>query len=92
MLKYVSIALLVIGGLGVCWQCVVFVRKTLPENYGSNPGFGCLETKVLPWHVITTIGAGMMLKSWSWGIGILVLGIFGYGLIAMLLGKLFGGK
>lgn len=84
--------LLVIAVPGFCYQCVVFVRKTLPENFGNNPGFGCLEMMVQPWFLIGCVGAGLALHSWVWALALFGVGIFAVGLLAQLLAHIFGAK
>ena len=86
-----AIVSMTIGTLGVCYQCVKFVRQTIPENYGSNPGFGCLESMVMPWFATACIGLGLFMQSWVSGAVVFAIGIFCIGFLAMLLGHLFGG-
>lgn len=83
--------LLVIGVPGVCYQSIIFVRKTLPANYGNNPGFGCLEIMVLPWFLAGCIGAGLVLQSLLWAVIIFGAGFFLIGFLAQLLAFVFGG-
>ncbi len=83
--------LLIIAALGFCYQCGVFVRKTLPDNYGSNPGFGCFEVTVMPWFMVGCVGAGLVLQSFLWAAIIFGFGFFALGFFAQLLAHLFGG-
>lgn len=92
MWEQVEWILLSVGVVGFVVQCVRFVRVTLPENFGSNPGFGALEVMVAPWLIIGSVGLGLVLDSWKWGGIVFGLGMFSTGLLAMLLGRLFGGR
>ena len=92
MMEMLGPVLIVVGILGVIYQCVIFVKETLPANYGNNPGFGALEMKVFPWVASVGIGLGLMLHSWIWGVSVLAFGLLGSGFLAMLLGRLFGGN
>ena len=84
--------ILTIAGLaGVAYQCLIFVRVTLPDNYGKNPGFGCLEMMVMPWFSVTCIGVGLLTQSWLGGAFIFGIGMFSFGFFAILLSRLFGG-
>lgn len=85
----VGIALMVVGGLGLVARSVEFVRVTLPANYGSNPGFGCYETMVLPWFACGCAGAGLLLSSWRTGLGALVAGLLLLGFLGQLLSRVF---
>ena len=87
-----GIILSIVGGLGVIYQCYRFVREKIPANYGNNPGFGCLEVMIAPWHASGSLGLGLLMQSWGWGVGVFGLGLLGFGLLAMLLGQLFGGQ
>jgi hypothetical protein len=84
-----GLALLIPGALGVFYQCAKFVRKTLPDNFGNNPGFGCLEVMVLPWFSLSCIGAGLLSRSWLWPIVIFPVGLFATGFLATLLARKF---
>ena len=87
-----GVVLLVVGAAGFVLQCVKFVRVTLPENYGGNPGFGALETRVAPGFAIACLGLGLALGSWKWGLIVFGLGMFATGFVAMALARLFGGR
>jgi len=87
-----GLLLLIAGGIGVGWQYVKFVREVIPMHYGSNPGFGALESMVFPWFVLSGAGVGLWAGSWIWGLAVTVAGTFLSGFMAMLLGKLFGGR
>lgn len=84
--------LLAIGVTGFCYQCIIFVRKTLPQNYGSNPGFGCLEKMVQPWFMAGCVGAGLALQSFFIAITVFAVGFFSIGFLAQLLAHVFGKK
>ena len=90
MWEKLGIILPIIGFAGVAYQCLIFVTKTIPDNFGSNPGFGCFETMVMPWFSIACIGTGLLLQSWIWGVGIFAIGMFSFGFLASLLSKIFG--
>ncbi len=91
MWEQLGLVLLIIGVLGVSYQCVIFVKETIPETYGGNPGFGCLEVMVAPWFATGCTGLGLLMQSWMWGVGAFGIGIFCFGFLAMLLAHLFGG-
>ncbi len=84
-----GLLLLVIAACGFGYQCWVFVRRILPQNYGSNPGFGCFEVMVMPWLVTGSAGTALAAQSWAWGIGVFVAGFFSSGFLATLLGRGF---
>jgi len=84
-----GVILLVIAAFGCVYQCCVFVMKTLPDNYGSNPGFGCFESMIMPWYVCGCIGLALLTHSWQAGLLAWVIGFFSLGLIANLLARLF---
>lgn len=86
----ISLMLLVVGLTGAGCQCVRFVTQTIPHNYGSNPGFGVLEVMVMPWHIMASVGLGMMLQSKGWGMAVFFIGIFCFGPIVLLLSRLLG--
>ncbi len=86
---WVPWALLVIGAFGIAERSVHFVRVTIPHHYGSNPGFGAYETSCLPWWLTLSTGAGLI-TSPRVGVVLFVLGLFGLGLFAQLLGRVFG--
>ncbi len=92
MWELLGTILLIAGVLGVSYQCVIFVREIVPQNYGGNPGFGCLEMMVAPWYAIGCLGAGLLMQSWVWGTSLFVSGFLCFGFLAMLLGRLFGGR
>lgn len=92
MWEQLGLVLLIIGVLGVIYKCVIFVKETMPENYGGNPGFGCLEMMVRPWFATACIGFGLLIHSWKWGVGTFVIGFLLFGFLAMLLARLFGGR
>jgi len=92
MWEELGIILLIVGGVGAARQCVIFIKETLPGYYGENPGFGCLEAAVAPWHAIGCLGLGLVLESWPWGVLIFGTGLFCYGLFAMLLSRLLRGR
>lgn len=81
--------LLVIGMLGMAQRTVHFVRVTIPHHYGSNPGFGAYETSCLPWWLILSAGVGLMTSA-TWGVALFLFGLFGLGVFAQILGRLFG--
>lgn len=86
---WVPWALLVIGSLGIVERSVHFVRVTMPYHYGSNPGFGAYETSCLPWWLVLSIGAGLVTSPRA-GVVLFVVGLFGLGLVAQFLGRVFG--
>lgn len=92
MWQNIGFILLFIGLIGVLYQCVKFVKITIPEYYGRNPGFGCLDMMVQPWFITGCIGLGLVMQSWLWGCITFGLGLFFFGFLAMLLGHLFGSK
>ena len=81
--------LVTIGVLGVSLRTVEFVRVTMPENYGSNPGFGAYESMCLPWWALGAVGVGLATGSWLVGWLALVSGLFVLGIGSHLLGRLF---
>jgi hypothetical protein len=83
-----GLLLLIVGVLGVIYQCVIFVKEILPTNYG-NPGFGCLETMVAPWFALGCFGLGVFMHSWKWGVMVFGFGILPFGFLAMLLERRF---
>jgi len=85
-----GIILLIVGVAGVGYQGIRYVKEVLPDNYGNNPGFGCFEVMVTPWHAAASIGLGLFMQSWMLGVVVLGIGLFCYGFLAMLLGRLFG--
>lgn len=89
MLTYLGIALIGIGVLGMVIKTVEFVRVTIPDNFGSNPGFGVYETMSFPWWAAVSIGVGIM-ASWKVGLVGFAVGLFALGLFAQLLGRVFG--
>jgi len=89
MWEWTGLILLITGLLGAIYQCVVFVREVVPATYGGNPGFGCLEMMVMPWLVTGTVGVGLFTMSWGWIAVVFVVGFFGFGFLAQLLGRLF---
>lgn len=90
MASYLPIILLGVGVLGRVGASAHFVRVTISNNFGSNPGFGAFESSCLPWWAACSIAVGM-LTSWPIGVAMLVIGLFGLGFVAQLLGRLFGG-
>ena len=82
-------ALLVIGTLGMVARTAHFVRVTIPHHYGSNPGFGAYETSCLPWWLILSTGVGLATSA-RVGVALFVFGLFGLGLFAQLVARLFG--
>jgi cobalamin synthase len=64
---------------------------TIPENFGSNPGFGAYEVTVLPWWLLVSIGVGRLTSVWI-GVVCMVVGWFALGFFAQLLGRVFGGS
>jgi len=84
-----GLILLVISAFGCAFQCFVFVSKTLPKNYGSNPGFGCFESMIMPWYFCGCIGLALFTDSWLVGLLVLVIGFFCLGLVANLLAHFF---
>ena len=89
-MEQAGLVILIVAVTGFAIQCVKFVRVTLPENYGNNPGFGCFEMMVMPWLITGCVGTGLMMQSWKWGMAILIAGFFLSGMFAMLLARLFG--
>ena len=81
---------LLIGIVGVAYQSLIFVKQTIPENYGNNPGFGCFETMILPWLALACIGIGLLLWSWIWAVCIFMIGMFCFGFLASWLSRTFG--
>jgi hypothetical protein len=90
MPSYLGISLIAIGALGVLYKTVVFVRVTIPGNFGSSPGFGAYESMTMPFWLAGSIGVGI-LTSWPVGAGCLALGLLALGFFAQLLGRVFGG-
>ena len=82
-------ALIAIGGLGVLAQAVRFVRVTMPGNYGRNPGFGAFESMAMPWWIVLCVGVAIQ-GSMKAGAVTFLVGLFGLGLTAQLLDRLFG--
>lgn len=70
-------------------RTVLFVRVTIPHNYGSNPGFGVYESACLPWWLALSVGVGLM-TSLGIGAAMFVLGLFGLGFFAQFIGRVFG--
>ena len=92
----VAVLLVVVGLLGVSLRTVEFVRVTMPENFGSNPGFGAYESMCLPWWSLGAVGVGLWTGSWRlgwWALAsaLLVLGIGGH-LLGWLFGRRSGGQ
>lgn len=81
--------LIAIGALGVVARAVHFVRVTMPENYGRNPGFGAFEAMAMPWWIVLCVGVGIQ-GSLRAGALAFVAGFIVLGLTAHLLGRLFG--
>ena len=86
-----GLMLLIIGLLGVSYQCVIFVKETIPGNYGRNSGIGCFEMMVMSWLATGRIGVGLFMHSWIWGAIVFGISIFFFGFLTMLLSHLFGG-
>ena len=82
--------LVAVGVLGVSLRTVEFVRVTMPENYGSNPGFGAYESMCLPWWVLGAVGVGLAAGSWQAGALTLATGLLVLGVLSHVLGRLFG--
>jgi apolipoprotein N-acyltransferase len=91
MTSSITIGLFVVGGAGLLWKTVHFVRVTIPENFGSNPGFGAYEVTVVPWWLLVSIGVGSLTSGWI-GAVCMVLGSFALGFFAQLLARVFGGS
>ena len=89
LLFYVGVALVAIGVVGVVLKTVEFVRVTMPNNHGLNPGFGAFQTMALPAWVAASIGVGI-LTSWKVGVVCVVVGFLTLGFLAQLLGYVFG--
>ena len=85
-----GIALVAVGGAGMFLRSVSFVRVTLPSNHGSNPGFGAYESMVMPWFLTACVGVAILAPTWSWAVGLFVVGLFGLGFVANLLARAFG--
>jgi hypothetical protein len=83
-------ALTAVGAAGMVWQSVCFVRVTLPHHYGLNPGFGAYETSVAPWWGALCVGLGLLAASARLGIVLFAVGFLALGLVAQLLGAIFG--
>ena len=81
--------LVAIGSLGMIVRTLQFVKVTIPENFGSNPGFGAYESSCWPWWFALAVGVGLM-TSFGVGAAMFVLGMFALGFVAQLLGHLFG--
>ncbi len=90
MWLYLGIALLAAGVMGLLVRSVEFVRVTIPDNLGSNPGFGAYESMVIPWYLIACCGLGLVTGSWRWALLPAAVGLFALGFVAMALGRLFG--
>ena len=90
MTFYAGITLVAIGALGFLIRSREFVRVTLPQNFGSNPGFGCYETMVLPWFISLCLGGGLLASSWKLGLISFTLGLVLLGLVPQVLARLFG--
>ena len=84
-----GLILLIISAFGCVFQCFVFVLKTLPDNYGNNPGFGCFESMTMPWYFCGCIGVALVTNSWQGGLLALVIGFISLGFIANLLARFF---
>lgn len=82
--------LVAVGGAGLLFAAVTFVRVTLPHHYGSNPGFGAFESSAAPWWFVLCVGLGLRAGSWRTGILTFVVGFLALGLAAQLLARLFG--
>jgi hypothetical protein len=82
-------ALIAIGSLGVIVRALHFVRVTMPENYGRNPGFGAFESMALPWWGVLCGGVGFVTSVKAAAVTFFV-GLFTLGLVAQLLDRLFG--
>jgi hypothetical protein len=89
MLTYLGIALIGIGVLGMVIKTAEFVRGTIPDNFGSNPGFGVYETMSVPWWAAVSIGVGIM-ASWRVALVGFAVGLLALGLFAQILGRVFG--
>ncbi len=89
MLTYLGIALIGIGVLGMVIKTVEFVRVTIPDHFGSNPGFGVYESMSFPWWASVGIGVGIT-ASWRIGLVGFAVGLFALGLLAQILGRVFG--
>ena len=55
-------------------RTVQFVRITIPENFGSNPGFGAYESSRWPWWFALSAGVGLT-TSFRIGVALFVLGL-----------------
>ena len=66
-----------------------FVRVTIPENFGSNPGFGAYESSCWPWWFALAAGVGLM-TSFAVGAAFFIVGFFALGFVAQILGRFFG--
>ena len=89
VLSAVAPVLTVMGALGVLVSAVRFVRVTLPQNYGSNPGFGAFESSALPWWLLASVGIGLR-SGWRTGVLTFALGFIALSVLALLLGRVFG--
>ena len=90
MKSYAVYALALIGSLGMIVKTVTFVRITLPENFGSNPGFGAYEVSMAPWWGALCLAFGLYTGRVLVPVVVFVVGLFGLGLVAQLLGRVFG--
>ena len=89
--ELIAWALVGLGGVGIIAKSVTFVRVTLPENFGANPGFGAYEVTVVPWWAVACVGIGMptsLLIGWV----SLVVGAFALGCLGQALAIAFRGK
>jgi len=82
--------LVTVGVLGIGLRTVEFMRVTMPENYGSNPGFGAYESMCLPWWALGAVGVGFAAGSWQAGGLALASGLLVLGVLSHVLGRLFG--
>lgn len=84
----VSLILIAVGAMGIVARSVTFYRVTIPQNYGSNPGFGAYEVTVIPWWLLVCVGLGLrtsLLIGWA----SFFLGVFGLGFLGQLLAVAF---
>jgi hypothetical protein len=84
----VSLILIAVGAVGIVVRSVTFYRVTIPQNYGSNPGFGAYEVTVIPWWLLVCVGLGVRtspLVGWA----SFIAGAFGLGFFGQLLAVAF---
>ena len=81
-----------VGLLGGLAASVRFVRVTIPENHGSNPGYGVYEVAMLPWFIAFLGGLGLTLDTFRWTAALFLAGFFALGFLGQLLSRTFRGS